>query len=365
MKTLKSLSKPAAVTFTWQVMALKDADVYEIVFAVLVGRTGRDKVPTNLPASDVITKLIKRAVSAFDAESSLLKLEGDYVVVGDIHGNVDDLLRIFEKYGYPPSKNYLFLGDYVDRGAHSIEVLLLLYSLKVLFPNNVSMLRGNHECEAITSLYGFKRDCRRFLSERLYRKFVNSFASLPFAAVLNGAYFCVHGGISPELEQLSDITALDKPMISSDVPLAKDLLWSDPSPSVCGFEESDRGTGYFFDAQVLKEFLKRNELDMLIRSHEFCDKGSDNPIKRCLTIFSSTDYCGFGNDASVAVVSDNGDYQVDLFCPLSDAELKQRRVIIPEWVFTEVKTFKRPLREASIVSEPDAFSSPVCLDECD
>ena len=345
-------------------MTLKADDAYSVIFSVLTGRMTASKTPTNLPPEETIEALIKRARNAFDAEESLLDLDGDYVVVGDIHGNVDDLLRIFERHGYPPSTNYLFLGDYVDRGAHSIEVLLLLYSLKVLFPDSVSMLRGNHECENITAFYGFKRDCLKFLSERLYRKFVNSFASLPFAAVLNGIYFCVHGGISPELTSVEDIMKLEKPMISADSPLARDLVWSDPSSAACGFEDSDRGTGKLFDGDVLKEFLKENDLKMLVRSHEYCERGSCQPIKRCLTVFSCTDYCGFGNKAAVLVVGNEGDYKVEAFNPLSEEDLRRRRVIVPEWLFSEAKELKSGLRDPGSMSDPDAFSSPVTLDEC-
>jgi predicted phosphodiesterase len=177
----------------------------------------------------------------FKDDCSLLELAGNFTVVGDIHGNIDDLLRVFERRGYPPETNYLFLGDYVDRGQNSVEVLIMLYSLKVLFPSNIYLIRGNHECESVTAVYGFKREvCRRF-SVQVYQKFVKSFSHLPYAAVVNNKYFCVHGGISPDLASVDEIADIEKPQISAASSLANDMVWSDPL-DVNGFVKSDRGT---------------------------------------------------------------------------------------------------------------------------
>ena len=326
-------------------MGFTDKDAFATIIAILTARMRRAKASSSLPPFDTISALIKAATAEFDTEPSLLQLEGDCVVVGDIHGNIDDLLRIFERTGYPPETTYLFLGDYVDRGDYSVEVILLLYALKVLFPKHINMIRGNHECESITAVYGFKRECYSFLSARLYRKLVKSFASLPYAAIVNDRYFCVHGGISPELDSIESISELPKPMISAESDLANDIVWSDPSGDVSGFVESDRGTGYFFDAVVLKKFLKRNGLDTLIRSHEYCDRGVDKPIKRCLTVFGNTDYCGFGNDAAIAVVTEDGNYRIETFKQLSAKDLQNRRVIVPEWLIDEMSGLKAPIRD--------------------
>jgi diadenosine tetraphosphatase ApaH/serine/threonine PP2A family protein phosphatase len=318
-----------------------DALTYGAVLSVLTSRMRTYR----LPAVSTILGLIRRARKLLREEPSLLELTGDFTVVGDIHGNIDDLLRVFERRGYPPQVNYLFLGDYVDRGQNSVEVLVMLYSLKILFPSNIYLIRGNHECESVTAVYGFKREvCRRF-SVQVYQKFVNSFAHLSFAAVLNGKYFCVHGGLSPDLSLVDEIADIEKPQFSASSGLANDMVWSDPL-DVNEFVKSDRGTGWFFGEVALEAFLSGNGLDMLIRSHESCTDGWELPLKKCLTIFSTSDYCGTGNTGAVAVISEGKtDYALEFFKPLSAADKAKRRVIIPDWIFTELGDIRNSMKD--------------------
>ncbi|OHS99457.1 Serine/threonine-protein phosphatase PP1 [Tritrichomonas foetus] len=317
---------------------------------------------TSFPCHSSIIQIIKSAQLVFSKEPSLLELEGNFTVVGDIHGNIDDLLRIFEKRGYPPFTNYLFLGDYVDRGSHSPEVIILLFCLKILYPQNIFLIRGNHECETVTNIYGFRRDCTKRFSQRIYKKFMKCFMHLPFAAVINDSYICLHGGMSPHLESLEDLMDLDKPMISADSEIARDIVWSDPLESADGFTPSDRGTGYFFNNKKLDKFLKANNLKMMIRSHESCMDGYEKPLTNCLTIFSNTDYCGMNNNAAVAIIDQDEDsFRTEIFSPLTCDDLEMRRVIIPEWIFTEMTENSIPMKEPCVVSPQDlldALSGP-------
>jgi diadenosine tetraphosphatase ApaH/serine/threonine PP2A family protein phosphatase len=318
-----------------------DAMTYGTVLAVLISRMRTHR----LPAVSTILGLIKRARRAFKQDPSLLELAGDFTVVGDVHGNIDDLLRIFERGGYPPQVNYIFLGDYVDRGQNSVEVLIMLYSLKILFPSNIYLIRGNHECESVTAVYGFKREVSGRFSVQVYHKFVKSFAHLPYSAVLNNKYFCVHGGLSPELSLVEEIADIEKPQISAASSLANDMVWSDPL-DVNGFVKSDRGTGWFFGEVALETFLAENGLDMLIRSHESCADGWELPLKKCLTIFSTSDYCGTGNTGAVAVISEGKtDYALEFFKPLNAADKAKRRVIVPDWIFTELGDIKNSMKD--------------------
>merc|ERR1711957_685393 len=120
-------------------------------------------------------------------------------VCGDIHGQYHDLLRLFEYGGFPPSVNYLFLGDYVDRGKNSLEVMVLLLMYKVKFPMNFFLLRGNHECAAITRIYGFYDECKRRYSIKIWKTFCDVFNKLPFCAIIDDKIFCVQGGLSPHM----------------------------------------------------------------------------------------------------------------------------------------------------------------------
>ena len=130
----------------------------------------------------------------------LLELEAPLQIVGDIHGQFSDLLRLFEYVGFPPEANYLFLGDYVDRGKQSLEVICLLLSYKIKYPDNFFILRGNHECAAINRVYGFFDECRRRYSIRLWKVFQDVFNCMPMAALVENKIFCMHGGLSPAIK---------------------------------------------------------------------------------------------------------------------------------------------------------------------
>lgn len=135
----------------------------------------------------------------------LLELAAPIKIAGDTHGQYYDLLRLFSLNGFPPEQNYLFLGDYVDRGRHSIEVMCLLMAYKIKYPENFFILRGNHETESISRLYGFYDECKRRYSIKLWKTFVDLFNCLPVAALIEDKILCMHGGISPHLENLDQI----------------------------------------------------------------------------------------------------------------------------------------------------------------
>jgi serine/threonine-protein phosphatase 2B catalytic subunit len=127
------------------------------------------------------------------------------VIVGDIHGQFYDLINLFEKFGYPPNTNYLFLGDYVDRGKFCIEVLVLILALKINYPTSVHLLRGNHEGRVMTTSFNFKIECNSLpnvgeakYQSNVYELFIDLFTTLPLCAVIDGKYFAVHGGLSPK-----------------------------------------------------------------------------------------------------------------------------------------------------------------------
>jgi diadenosine tetraphosphatase ApaH/serine/threonine PP2A family protein phosphatase len=331
---------------------LSREQVQELLLIVVLGRV-QSSCHRSLPPLLAVDVLLQVVTSILREEPPLLRLSGTFITVGDIHGNVDDLLRIFSRHGYPPSANYVFLGDYIDRGDYSIEVMLILYSLKVLFSENIYLLRGNHESAQISAYYGFKSDCLKFLSGRTYRKFLKSFRELPYAAVLNRAVFCVHGGLSPHLTELSQISELPKPSESCESLLGNDLVWSDPLDSADDFAPSDRGVGFLFNDSVLNRFLDRNGLETMIRSHEMCENGSRNPLARCVTIFSNTDYCGMENDAATAIVSENRDQVIQTYKMLSAADKEKRIVLIPESILADIANL-----EPMELSSPERMNDP-------
>ena len=161
-------------------------------------------------------------------EPNLLHAADPITIVGDIHGQYYDFLKVLEIGGSPAKNRYLFLGDYVDMGVFSIEVLLLVLAMKINYPENVLLLRGNHECRQMTSYFNFRSECLSKYNQMLYDRVMDTFDKLPVACLLNGKFFCVHGGISPDLVSLQELSKLNR---FTEIPkkgMFCDMMWADP-----------------------------------------------------------------------------------------------------------------------------------------
>ncbi|XAR60658.1 Phosphoprotein phosphatase [Bertholletia excelsa] len=242
---------------------------------------------------------------------------------GDIHGQYGDLLRLFEYGGFPPQANYLFLGDYVDRGKQSLETICLLLAYKIKYPENFFLLRGNHECASINRIYGFYDECKRRFNVGLWKTFTNCFNCLPVAALIDDKILCMHGGLSPDLTNLDQIRSLPRPTDVPDSGLLCDLLWSDPSREVKGWGMNDRGVSYTFGPDKVAEFLMQHDMDLVCRAHQVVEDGYEFFADRQLvTIFSAPNYCGEFDNAGAMMSVDES-----LMCSfqiLKPAERKHR-----------------------------------------
>ena len=150
-----------------------------------------------LPSEADVVALIDLATGILQLEPNVIYLAQDAVVVGDLHGQYYDFLTIEETLAQ--AKAVVFLGDYVDRGYNSVELMLHILLYKILRRESVILLRGNHENRAQTNVYGFRSECEAKYNRYVYWKFCDMFLYMPFAAVVNQYYFCVHGGIVPGL----------------------------------------------------------------------------------------------------------------------------------------------------------------------
>ena len=253
-----------------------------------------------------IKYLIDKSMIIFKEQKMLIELEAPLRVCGDIHGQYYDLLRIFEHCGYPGEFNYLFLGDYVDRGKQSLETICLLLAYKIKYPLKVHLLRGNHESSVTNRIYGFYDECKRRYNVRLWRNFTELFNYLPVAALIDEKILCMHGGLSPDLRNLSSISDISRPTEIPDSGLLCDLLWSDPDKEVLEFDENDRGVSVVFGEKIVQEFNRKNDLDLIIRAHQVVDDGYEFFAQRQLiTIFSAPNYCGeFDNSAGIMIIDD-------------------------------------------------------------
>lgn len=251
--------------------------------------------------------LIDKSLPIMKEQKMLVELEAPLHVCGDIHGQYYDLLRIFEHCGYPGEYNYLFLGDYVDRGKQSLETVCLLLCYKIKFPEKVTLLRGNHESSVTNRIYGFYDECKRRYNVRIWRSFTDLFNWLPVAAIIDEKILCMHGGLSPDLKNLQNITDISRPTDIPDTGLLCDLLWSDPDKDCVEYDENDRGVSVIFGEKIVQDFNKKNDLDLIIRAHQVVDDGYEFFASRQLiTIFSAPNYCGeFDNSAGIMIIDES------------------------------------------------------------
>ncbi|XP_032583029.1 serine/threonine-protein phosphatase alpha-2 isoform [Drosophila sechellia] len=258
----------------------------------------------NLTETD-IRLLCNRSREVFMSQSMLLELSAPVKICGDIHGQFTDLLRLFDYGGYPPASNYLFLGDYVDRGKQSIETMCLLLAYKIKYPENFFLLRGNHESAGINRIYGFYDECKRRYTIKLWRTFVDCYSCMPVSAIVDEKIFCCHGGLSPDLLNMNQIGQLARPCDVPDKGLLCDLLWSDPDPKIMGWSDNDRGVSVTFGADIVGKFVHRHKFDLICRAHQVVEDGYEFFAKRQLiTIFSAPNYCGEFDNAGAMMSVD-------------------------------------------------------------
>eukprot|EP00923_Selenidium_pygospionis_P055352 GHVN01096475.1.p1 GENE.GHVN01096475.1~~GHVN01096475.1.p1 ORF type:complete len:309 (-),score=50.39 GHVN01096475.1:607-1533(-) len=284
---------------------MADLDIDAIISKLMEARNARPGKGVNLTESE-IKGLSIRSRDIFMSQPILLELEAPIKICGDIHGQYYDLLRLFEYGGFPPDANYLFLGDYVDRGRQSLETICLLLAYKVKYPENFFLLRGNHECASINRIYGFYDECKRRYNIKLWKTFTDCFNCLPVAAIIDEKIFCMHGGLSPALVSMEQIRKIQRPTDVPDTGLLCDLLWSDPEKEMIGWGENDRGVSFTFGTDIVNSFLHKHDLDLICRAHQVVEDGYEFFARRQLvTLFSAPNYCGeFDNAGAMMSVDD-------------------------------------------------------------
>ena len=237
-------------------------------------------------------------------------------VCGDTHGQYYDLLNIFETKGWPaPDNPFLFNGDFVDRGSFSLEVVLLLFAFKVCYPDSLHLTRGNHESLNMNRIYGFEGEVKAKYSATMFQLFTEVFHCLPLCYVLGKKIIVLHGGLfSRDDVTLDDLRKIDRFREPPDEGLMSEALWSDPQPAP-GRAPSKRGVGLSFGPDVTANFLSRNNLKMVVRSHEVKDEGYEVEANgKLVTVFSAPNYCDqMGNKGAILSFDHEGDYVVTQF----------------------------------------------------
>ncbi|KFD48031.1 hypothetical protein M514_11113 [Trichuris suis] len=262
------------------------------------------------------------ARETFSSQPPLLEIEPPVNICGDIHGQFEDLIRLFNNGRYPPTSRYLFLGDYVDRGPMSIEVILLLMLYKIRFPNHMFLLRGNHEFDNINNIYGFYMEVmNRYRNPKMWKLFNQTFMYMPLAALVGGRILCMHGGISMELNNFDQIRTIRRPLKVPYSNLTCDLVWADPCKTIVGWQRNIRGASYMFGENVVHQFCQVMDIDMIARAHQVVPKGYEFfANNKLVTLFSAPNYCGeYDNDAAMMHVNK------DMHCDIKQFRGHRRR----------------------------------------
>lgn len=272
-----------------------------------------------------IALICQTAREIFLAQPIVLDLLPPVKIVGDVHGQYGDLIRMFDMCGFPPSSNFLFLGDYVDRGKQSLETILLLLCYKIKYPENFFLLRGNHECANVTRVYGFYDECKRRCNIKTWKIFIDTFNTLPIAAIVAQKIFCVHGGLSPSLNNMNELRSIQRPTDVPDYGLLNDILWSDPADTENEWEDNERGVSYCFNKVAINKFLAKFGFDLVCRAHIVVEDGYEFFNDRTLvTVFSAPNYCGeFDNWGAVMSVGEDLLCSFELLKPLDSLALRQ------------------------------------------
>ncbi|KAH9944349.1 phosphoprotein phosphatase PPZ [Epithele typhae] len=321
-----SINEPSSVTNKANGKdAVKQLDIDDMIQRLLdVGYTGKVSKSLCLKNAEIVA-ICQAAREVFLSQPTLIELSPPVKIVGDVHGQYSDLIRLFEMCGFPPAANYLFLGDYVDRGKQSLETILLLLCYKIKYPENFFLLRGNHECANVTRVYGFYDECKRRCNLKTWKTFIDVFNCLPIAAIVASKIFCVHGGLSPSLHSMEEIKRIQRPTDVPDYGLLNDLLWSDPSDTAVDWEDNERGVSYCFGKAVINDFLLRYDMDLICRAHMVVEDGYEFWNDRTLvTVFSAPNYCGeFDNYGACMSVSEELLCAFELLKPLDGPALRK------------------------------------------
>lgn len=273
-----------------------------------------------LPERD-LRLLCEKVKELLIEESNCQPVKAPVNICGDIHGQFHDLIELFNRGGEIPNSSYIFMGDYVDRGYNSVETIQLLLCLKVKYPGNITLLRGNHETRQTSALYGFYEETsRKYGNPNPWKFCMEVFDHLPISAIVEGKIFCIHGGLSPEIKTIDQVRLIDRRMeIPHEGPFC-DLMWSDPE-EIDTWAMSPRGAGWLFGSKVTSEFNHINDISLVARAHQLVMEGYKFWFREnnLVTVWSAPNYCyRCGNVASMLKVDEKLDNSFETFYALRD-----------------------------------------------
>jgi len=280
--------------------------------------------------TDTLMILASGVRQLLQTEPTVVQVPQPCKVFGDIHGQLRDMLLLFHAYGSPGAdKHFVFNGDFVDRGAHQLEVVGVLFALKLTFPSHVWLVRGNHEDLLMNRKYGFEEECLESLGSangpKTFQLFQKAFEWLPLACLIDDQILTVHGGLGDGKWTIAELSCVPRPLNSEDFHTPErrwlyNILWSDPIPEdeamneaamVFGVHSSPRNASAVkFGWNVTKTFCALNGIGLVVRSHQCLEQGRGFEIMhedKLMRVFSARDYEEHRNDAAVLAIKRTGD----------------------------------------------------------
>ena len=277
------------------------------------------------PSPNTLILLLNQVEKILKQEPNLLAINGPVTICGDLYGSLDDLLEIFHLSGKPGEANYLFLGSYINRHHNSVEVLSLLLSYKLLFPTKMILLRGSQESIYLSQTYGFYQECiEKFGTSEIWAKFIEIFKSLPLVAIVGSKFFCVHSGISYEIDELNQIFEINRFEETKNEGPLMHFLWNYPSERG-EWSLAHQSNCLGFGTDVIESFLLKNDLELIIRSKQITKEGFIwYHNGKVLSIFSVSNYIGIKNLAAVVQLDENMKINICVFDHLFKTNRKTR-----------------------------------------
>ena len=284
-----------------------------------------------LPETELF-HLCEKVKSILIEENNVQPISAPVIICGDIHGQFFDLLELFQTGGSIPEQNYIFMGDYVDRGHNSVECFELLLALKARHPENITILRGNHECRQITQVYGFYDECiRKYGNANPWKFCTEVFDYLNISAVVDNKILCIHAGLSPDIKTIDQIRVIDRKVEIPHEGAFCDMMWSDPD-DIENWSISPRGAGWLFGSRVTDEFNFINGLTLICRAHQLVQEGYKFwfPKENLATVWSAPNYCyRCGNQAAILRVEEDLTHSFKIFnaVPESSKSVPPRNLV--------------------------------------
>ena len=289
-------------------------NIDELIKKIIVGE---------LLSIEEFNKVFSKAKEILEQRKNIAILKTPLIICGCINAHFEELKDIFITCGNISENKYLFLGDYVGKGWNGLSTFILLILYLIKYPNNLTLLRGNHDSRIFSQMYGLYDECLKKIpkkdkAQEIYNKINELFDLLQLVAVIDNKYFCVHGGLSPEFKKIEDLNNLERKNEIPEKGIITDLIWSDPKENINNFVPSAKGAGQFYGEKAVNDFIQENKnIEMIIRSHELVDNGYKYQFNnKLLTVFSAPDYAGRVdfNIGSVLKIDENYNFNFIKIC---------------------------------------------------